>query len=173
MKKKWGLLIAGVVVVLLLAAGLWYTRPMTLEQLFPELDWSDSGGMSAVLTLRETHPDGKVDSGFAAVNLPAGDPAIAELLELLDTRYHRSLLGLLPWVSAAPAVDDDPYSWHLAVGGDSSSLFVQCTEGGTYLDWSFYGSPTAKRSSVLCGVQDQAAFERAVYDWLMGHRSEE
>lgn len=176
MKEKKGILIAGAAVLLLVAACLWYARPMELEQLCPGLDRSGSGGVSALYTQRRTHPDGKVDSIPRAVEFPDGPSAAQALFRLIETRhYHRSPAGLLPWMDYASYVNGssgDLYSWSVVVLGEGSVLRLYGASSGMYLEYTPADSPRPT-VSVLCAADDQESFEQLVYSFLSEYAPDE
>ena len=82
--------IAAAIVTPLLLALLWYTRPMTLEQLCPEIRLEECRGINGYYT-RAT-----ASSGPQEFTLSPEDPAFASLMEQFQGRtFRRSLLGLL------------------------------------------------------------------------------
>lgn len=83
--------ILAVCAVIIILGALWYTRPMTLEQLGPGVKLEECRGISGYYTSAlET-------SGPQEFTLSAEDPAFASLLEHFQSRtFRRSLLGLLP-----------------------------------------------------------------------------
>ena len=149
MKKKTGILIAGAVVLVLLAAGLWYTRPVSLTELCPQMEDGEIREGTWTFIARETHENGKVDSRPTSVVLEADSPAMAELMDMLEgERYRRRLLNLLPWAGRAGQTTMDTYGWYLTAH-DGKGLCI--TMNGT---------------DTFCRAGNQAALERAVYDIL-------
>lgn len=156
MKKKTGILIAGAVVLVLLAAGLWYTRPVRLTELCPPLEGGTIREITGTFIAQEVRADGKVNSIPTSLVLDEDGPALAEVLEVLkEQRCRRRLLGLLPWAEGAGQAAMDAYDWYLMASG--VSIFAD--ERGLCITMD--GTDT-----VFCRAGDQAALVREVYDIL-------
>ena len=161
------ILCAAVVLAALIGAALWYTRPMTLGELCPGLEWSEATSLSASLVVRETHPDGKVDTVFHSINLYGDESAeaIEGLFRILDAQtYRRSLTSLLPRTGEKTFTGYNPYRWDFILAGglhfSMDSFFPH------KLDLSYdYGG---NKAQVYCTVVDQEAFCREVNLLLEG-----
>ena len=82
--------IAAAIVTPLLLILLWYTRPMTLEQLCPEIKLDECRGISGY------YSSAPHSSDLQKFSLSPEDPAFSSLMEQVRGRtFRRSLLGLL------------------------------------------------------------------------------
>lgn len=161
MRTKRGILIAGAAVLALLAAGLWYTRPVSLTDLCPQMKDSEIREGAWGFIARETHENGKVDSHPTSLVLEGDDPVMMELMDMLEgERYRRRLLNLLPWVGRANQTTMDTYGWYLmAHDGGDLRFNVYADDKGLCITMN--GTDT-----VFCRAGDQAALEREIYDLL-------
>ena len=90
------------------AALLWYTRPMTLRQLCPEVDLSQC---SSITVYYEVVPSAV---GNERLVLERDDPAFDTLLkELQDRTFSRSLTSLLPRGTQTVRTMDGDFQWEL------------------------------------------------------------
>ena len=114
--------------LVLIAAALWYTRPVSFAELVPGLD-------RAAVTELSVHavPDGG-EGPLVSLTLSGDDPLIGELFRLLDSyTFRRSLFGLLPRPSAAPVRDK---GWDIRLDfADGSSLGLDRMSRGMYLSF--------------------------------------
>ena len=86
--KRVGFIIAAAVVLVLAAAWLWYTRPMTLEQICPGVGLSRCTEIKGTYRLQGSDP--------VSVCLTPEDPEFDALLaQLQDRGFRRSVWGLL------------------------------------------------------------------------------
>ena len=106
MKKKAAL--AGCALALLLAGdGAWYSRPMTIQQLCPEIDLSQCSSITAYF---ETVPSASQER----LVLEGDSPAFSTLLEELQSRtFSRSLTSLLPRGNRSIRVQDGDFQWEI------------------------------------------------------------
>ena len=139
MKKKSLIVLLLVVAVLLVGGGaIWYTRPMTLCQLCPEVDLSQCSSISVYY---EVVPSGGRSKELV---LEPDDPAFDSLLkELQDRTFSRSLISLLPWVNSQSAqTEDGDFSWELVLKFDNPDTASDGTEHlSTQVQlYNFFGS---------------------------------
>lgn len=137
MKKKF--LIPAILILVLLVGGiLWYTRPMTLHQLCPDVDLSQCSSISVYY---EVVPSGGRSKKLV---LEPDDPAFDSLLkELQDRTFSRSLISLLPWVNSQSAqTEDGDFSWELILKFDTPDTASDGTEHlSTQVQlYNFFGS---------------------------------
>ena len=137
MKKKF--LIPAILILVLLVGGiLWYTRPMTLHQLCPDVDLSQCSSISVYY---EVEPSGGRSKKLV---LEPDDPAFDSLLkELQDRTFSRSLISLLPWVDSQSAqTEDGDFSWELILKFDTPDTASDGTEHlSTQVQlYNFFGS---------------------------------
>ena len=89
------------------AAILWYTRPMTLRQLCPEVDLSQC---SSITVYYEVVPSAEQER----IVLEPSSPAFQAILnELQDRTFSRSLTSLLPHSTQTVRVADGEFYWTL------------------------------------------------------------
>ena len=125
MKKKSRFLLLLVLALLLAGGGaLWYTRPMTLWQLCPDLDLSQC---SSITVYYEVVPSGGRSEELV---LDADNPAFDALLKELQGRtFSRSLVSLLPWVNSQSAhPEDGDVLWELVLKFDNPVTAADGTE---------------------------------------------
>ena len=161
MKKKLWIPLA-VIVLLLTALWLWYSRPMTFRQLCPGVEQHKLDSMSALWSAQKTQANGKVDTAFSSANFSASDFDIEELFLILDAyTYRRSLKSLLPRGNGVTTFNHRPFSWDLAVGGGAS---LQLSTVTGILDLRYHDNNNDL--SVWCKVSDMEAFEQEVYQLI-------
>lgn len=97
------------------AALLWYTRPMTLRQLCPEVDLARC---SSITVYYEVVPSA---AGNERLVLERGTPAFEVLLsELRERTFSRSLTSLLPRGTRTVRTTDGDFQWELLLEFDST-----------------------------------------------------
>lgn len=149
-KKKWLSIVLPVAAVLLLiAGGLWYTRPMTIAQLAPELDREQPALFSVYI--RVWHDDG--ESEHFSLSLRDGDPLYEEVRELLSQiRIKRTLEGALldltHSASGSVSLEDGDVNWALHLDG--------ATFGLQYYGDEFYYISYDTNNYCLCTVLDHS-----------------
>lgn len=116
MKKKSLVLLLLVLAVLLSGGGaMWYTRPMTLRQLCPEVDLSQC---SSITVYYEVVPSAV---GNERLVLERDDPAFDTLLKELQGRtFSRSLTSLLPRGTQTVRTMDGDFQWELLLEFDTT-----------------------------------------------------
>ena len=109
-------LVRFLLVLAVLLAGsaiLWYTRPMTLRQLCPEVDLARC---SSITVYYEVVPSA---AGNERLVLERGTPAFEVLLsELRDRTFSRSLTSLLPRGTRTVRTTDGDFQWELLLDGN-------------------------------------------------------
>ena len=111
MKKKYMVAIA--LAALLIGGGLWYGRPMTVQQLCPELDL---GRCSSITAYSQIVPSA---TGLERLELEADSPAFeAVLAELQGRTFCRSLTSLLPRGTRTVRTEDGDFQWVLQLEFD-------------------------------------------------------
>ena len=96
------------------AALLWYTRPMTLRQLCPEVDLSQC---SSITVCYEVVPSAEQER---IVLEPSSPTFQAILKELQDRTFSRSLTSLLPRGTRTVRTTDGDFQWELLLEFDST-----------------------------------------------------
>lgn len=168
MKKKF--LIPAILILVLLVGGiLWYTRPMTLHQLCPDVDLSQCSSISVYY---EVVPSGGRSKKLV---LEPDDPAFDSLLkELQDRTFSRSLISLLPWVNSQSAqTEDGDFSWELILKFDTPDTASDGTEHlSTQVQlYNFFGSLSLNhmrsKHTWYMTTSDQEAWVSQVMDIIM------
>ena len=115
MKKKSRFLLLLVLAVLLCGgAALWYSRPMTLQQLCPEVDLTQC---SSITVYYEVVPSVEQKRIVLEQNSPAFQ---AILKELQDRTFSRSLTSLLPRGTQTVRTEDGDFQWELLLEFDTT-----------------------------------------------------
>ena len=167
-KRSVRIICIAVAAAALAALALWYTRPMSFHQLCPNLDPSEIENMSSMVIIHDTHPDGKVDSKPIAINITKDNPAIQELLQILEEQtFHRSLTSLLFRLNTGLASLKGAYIWDIAMGGGCS---FHISTGSSKLNVQY--EDDAGRMALYCTIEDQEEFERTVYELLAANIQE-
>lgn len=96
------------------AALLWYTRPMTLRQLCPEVDLARC---SSITVYYEVVPSAEQER---IVLEPSSPTFQAILKELQDRTFSRSLTSLLPRGTRTVRTTDGDFQWELLLEFDSA-----------------------------------------------------
>lgn len=141
MRKKIFAVCICAAVLLLAGLGLWYTRPMTLEQSCPGIDLSECREIS-ISCSRYTEEDGRGHYDQDTRDLLPGDPAFSAALELLQDRsFRRSLLSLLPRGGRTHQNTPGDFQWGL----DLCFEDIPLSDGGTGSGYmlrldNFYGT---------------------------------
>ena len=114
MKKFFVRLFLLLAVLLAGLAALWYTRPMTLQQLCPELGLAQC---SAITIYYEVVPSAV---GKEKLVLERGDPAFDTLWKELQGRtFSRSLTSFLPHGTRYVQTEDGDFQWELLLEFDA------------------------------------------------------
>ena len=140
MKKKITLIVLAVVILFLAAAGLWYTRPMTLEQLCPGIELSECVQLRVYFF--QSAEDRPASSGSDELTLTTEDPEFSALLGQFQGRtFRRSLLGLLPQGTRTHATSAGDFKWEVIFRFEQISLPDGSTVSGDMLQLSnFFGT---------------------------------
>lgn len=85
MKKRWKILIAVIVLLVIAACILFYTRPRTIEQRYPVLD------LSQCVRISGDYRNGTGEE-FVSFDITPDDPHFEELIELLRSPSFRTKL---------------------------------------------------------------------------------
>lgn len=142
-------------VLVLTAAALWYTRPVSFSQL---TDGFDRGVPAAAAYARAFNDRGTARSVSGALELDGGDALTAGLLELFDAQtYRRRLTNLLPWSGSL-----GESTWQVVFGGDYA-LIVADDGGGIYLS---HNTPDGESTGLRCSVSDAEQLRHTVFELL-------
>ena len=141
MRKKAFAVCICAAVLLLAGLGLWYTRPMTLEQSCPGIDLSECRGINISYS-RYAAEDGRGHYDQDTRTLLPDDPGFSAALELLQGRsFRRSLLSLLPRGGRTHQNTPGDFQWGLDLCFEN----VPLPDGGTGSGYmlrlnNFYGA---------------------------------
>lgn len=168
MKRKF-LIPAILILALLVGSILWYTRPMTLHQLCPDVDLNQC---SSITVYYEVVPSGGRSKELV---LEPDAPAFDSLLKELQKRtFSRSLISLLPWVDSQSAqTEDGDFSWELILKFDNPDTASDGTEHlSTQVQlYNFFGSLSLNHMRAnhtwYMTTSDQEAWVSQVMDIIM------
>ena len=157
---------AAVAAVLLLAATLWYIRPMGFLELLDGVDPSggdlrDGAGITYVTN--SSLVDGNTPPDLEYYSLDEDSPLIDELLELLTSQtYRRRLSNLLPKIGGETLSGRS--AWQVVLGGGSYSLVSYDAVTGIYM--VLFDLRDDSATSFRCSVDECEQFRQAVYELL-------
>lgn len=98
----------GIALAVLVIAGLWFARPLTIEQMVPGLKLDACVGMTAYYT---DDPRGTRDKG---VELSLGEEGFSALLELTrERKFSRSPFWWIPTGTKTHRWEDGDFKWEL------------------------------------------------------------
>lgn len=164
MKKK-KFLIPLLLAALLTAAALWYTRPMTVYQVFPEFQPETTFKAWGLLERYEDNSDGYPDLLHLVGETPqyeAGAPEYDAFLSLLDQiEVRRSLWDLLPKgknVTRGHSLSPGDYWWRLMYNPPGSYLEVEWWFDRAYVSFD--------REEYRCSLTGGAAQAAVIRDFL-------
>ncbi len=176
MKKKHLIFCLCAVLLLVLVAGaLWYTRPIMLKDLYPGLDLSACDEIKVLSAVY--HPTSSArDQDEYQFTMSPEDPVCPLILSQFQNRtFRRSLLGLLPrgtWYHSPQAGD---FQWDLALHFDESfPLPDGSTATGDLIHLSdFYGKLELHHNGNTwrCTTADMDRWRSDVMDLIMAHQS--
>lgn len=97
-----------------------YTRPLALDYLCKDLDFSGTNRVQLRYELAQVDPkDGRLSGDPVTVDLEQGNPAINRLIHVLDdTAYRRKLSSLLPETTQTHLLKNGDYAWEITFTGD-------------------------------------------------------
>ena len=164
-------------IILLILAGLWYTRPLSFSQLCPGIDLAEPSSTFVIYDTSFTHPNGKVDSSMDGFGLLSSEcPSFfQELSQILERQaYHRRVTSLLPrWITDLYLYSDDYKieDWKVGISARDGSWDLDVDTYGTRM-WLTYQGGGVKRD-VFCHAKDQRTFHQEVYDLLVRYKRED
>ena len=140
-KKKRGILIIALALVLAAAIFcLWYTRPLSFDQLSPDVDLPPCEEIQISANYAS---DGFPSHRYDLILTPE-DPAFDQLLSLFEGQtYRRSLWNLLPQGAVQRhTLQPGDFLWAIHLGGYADTQFPDGTIAGGYLldINNFYGT---------------------------------
>lgn len=164
-------LAAGVIVVILVAAAAWYTRPVDLYALEPELE--DPQDLSCLL-LRYT--DNIAEDATRTLDLTAEDGEVYQqvLSQLEALRFRRLPLGGLIqsfWDSQGHTISPGDFEAHYQLSDGTHYLLLQCRMG--WWQVTTYDSHGLRfRAIMLCGGADAtAALHESIWELAQPDKS--
>lgn len=146
----------------LVISYLWYTRPMTLEELYPELDTSAPGNVFVQCFFDQDHP--RYDELAVSFELEGDHPAVQEILSLvMQMRFHRKLINLAPVLKETHA--GMPRDWKIFYSGSLHGLVVGWHyANSSWIDLNF--QMDGQWVELRCRADDQEWFAREIYGLL-------
>lgn len=126
-KRSLALLILGLAILIFIGWYLWYTAPVTLEEVFLSSGWEEMPDGETMLLAqywfyeKNEQPGGAPVRYECAMNIPRGDPALEEFFSLVkDVPFRRALLRM----SGSHAIQPGDSSIHLTFGGTNEALLM-------------------------------------------------
>ena len=172
-KKRTGLYVTLAVCAVLILLWCVYTRPLSLDYLCKDLDFSNTNRVQLRYEIAEVDPkDGRLSGDPVTVDLERGDPvtvdlergdpAIDRLIHVLDdTAYRRKLSSLLPETTQTHLLKDGDFFWEVTFTGDFL-LRIHNFYGKIEVDYDTQGSS----KHWVCSIDD-AAWLQSVLDTLV------
>jgi len=158
--RKYLRLLAAVLVIGAAALALLYTRPLTVPEICPAIDFDECSRIHGYYYLYDNSNKAGDDVPF---ELTKEDEAFAATLDSLENReFRRSLRSLLPESSRAHRLEDGDYKWDIILTFDRLSFPDGSTGSGDVLHiGNFFGQLTIyfNGESWRCSTDDQA-------DWI-------
>lgn len=106
--KRWVGIVLGAVLAAIVAAGLWFARPLTVGQMYPGLELDACVGMTAYYT------DDSKGEPNRRTELSPGDEGFSSLLGLLQGQaFSRSPLWWIPTGTKTHRWEDGDFKWEL------------------------------------------------------------
>ncbi len=171
MKKHFGKLLFAAILLIAVIAALVYTRPMTLEQLCPGLDFSYCQGAKAYYWINE---DG-VSPEDIRVKLQMEDVKFSDLFVLFQGQtFRRTLRNLLPPGGMTHRTQEGDYKWEVIFQFEDMPFSDGSLNTGDILHVrNFFGKVTVSFNGVQwhTATADQESWLRQVLDVLLQSKS--
>lgn len=149
------LIVLAVLILVMTAAGLWYTRPMTLEQFGSGIKLSECTQIRVYYYQRTE--DSSAYAGNSELTLTPESPEFSALLAQFQGRtFRRSLLSLLPRGTRTHVLSPGDFSWEVLFsfenvpmpsGSTVSGPILQCKNYFGKLDISLASTSTTWRAT--------------------------
>lgn len=136
--KKHFCIIVLILVLVLVGSAFWYTRPMTLAQLYPSLSLSEC---KSVTISYQIHDENSLSEERTELTLTTGEDNFAALLSCFeDCTFRRTLSNLLPSGTQMHTAQAGEYQWDIIFYFDGVTLPDGSTASGALLYASdFFG----------------------------------
>jgi len=160
-KKKWLIpAVLATVLALLLGGWLWYSRPMTIEKLSPELDWDQVDTVGGFYL-----PD--IGAYFVQLqSVPADEADAQELISLLrQATVKRNVIK-----RDSHDIPDGAPS-HLAIELQTQEGYLLLEQYGHDLDICFVTYEVGPGRTVSCQLQDGSPLWQAATAFMDAHRA--
>lgn len=112
----------------LVVAALIFTRPMTLEEIYPELDWNAVDHFciySQQYESTDTGTSGRLDAYHYDAELGAEDELREEFMGLLKAQtFRRKLSSFLPHGTRTQPIQEGDFKWELHFGESHGYLHL-------------------------------------------------
>ncbi len=166
MKKiKTGYRIGVLVILCVLVFCLVYTRPLTIEQRYAYLDFSQCTGIKGYCS---AYPAAEQ----APFVITPEDPQFNEVLDMIrSTAFHARIRNIFPQGTRAHRYTEGEYQWELEFCFDSLSLPDGSTSSGPILSFQdFFGdlTSTVNGETVFCSVKDEEQWAQRIMDLIAG-----
>lgn len=150
MKRKYRLCIYIIIVVLVTAAYLFYSRPQTINQYYPYLDFSNCVEISGDYFVAPEEE--------ARFVIGAEETDFREMVNLIQTaEFKRSLRNIFPQGANAHRYNDGDFMWDTIIRFENIGLPDGSMGSGSFLDiHNFFGNITffANGEYVYCSANN-------------------
>ena len=165
--KKYFRFVPLLLVIFIVVLSLWYTRPMTITELCPAIDFEQCSRVHGYYYEYDGSNGAGDDVRF---ELTRDDAELAELLAAVEDReFRRSLNSLLPQGTKSHHLEEGDYKWDFIFTFDTLPFPDGTTGRGDILHISnFFGKLTLfyDGKSWQCSTSEQAAWIESIMEHI-------
>lgn len=161
MKKSIKLIIGATVVICIIACSLVYTRPRSLVQRYPYLDFLQCSEIKGYCF---TAP-GEEDKQFVIKSTDSDFNGLVDLIQ--SSKFRTRLDNILPQGTKTHTYTDGDYKWDVILCFDNVNFPDGCTVSGDFLDINnFFGnlSFTFNGETIQCSIDEQDQWTKDIMD---------